>query len=59
MTDNTLPAEDFYLHWSWVTREEAAYLADVKAEDGTPYCRECHDWHFPNENHSMQEEEHA
>lgn len=51
------PAEDFYLHHSWATREHAAYVAGVKADDGTPYCRECHDWHFADEQHSMTEED--
>lgn len=47
------PAEDFFLHHSWVNLDEARYLAGVKADDGTPYCRECHDWHHPNEDHSL------
>lgn len=57
MTYIPAPAEDFYVNHPYYDREHVAYIADRKAEQGVPYCRECHDWHFADEQHSMSEEE--
>jgi hypothetical protein len=46
------PAQDFLANRPYYDPEHVAHIARVKAADGTPYCWECHDWHFPDEEHS-------
>lgn len=55
--DAATPAEDFVAHHSWATREHADYLAEINAADGGwPYCWVCHDWHRPEDEHSLTDD---
>lgn len=47
------PAEDFYAHWPQYDREHIEVFVEAVTERGTPYCWECHDWHGPDEYHSV------
>lgn len=49
------PAEDFLRRHSFYDPEHVEYIARTKEADGTPYCWECGDWHYPDEQHSMQD----
>jgi hypothetical protein len=44
--------EDFLATRPEYTREHVEYIASVKYRDATPYCWECHDWHYPDEEHT-------
>jgi hypothetical protein len=47
------PHEDHAATQPWMTEEHRAWLVARKEADGTPYCFDCHDWHYPDEDHSM------
>jgi hypothetical protein len=49
----TTPHEDHAATQTWMTEDHRAYLVVRMAELGIPYCYECHDWHHPDEDHSM------
>jgi hypothetical protein len=48
------PVEDFLRNRPRYDPEHVAYIAARRDADGTPYCWECHDWHYPDEDHSME-----